>query len=874
MRVGGSGQQAFFGRLGLGKVLAMTAAVSIAAGFGVAGGGSVAAAAPVCGTFQLQSVPQIVGTSSVGSVLSAVARVGSAETWAVGNYNDPSVGASRTLAEHFAGGSWSAVSTPNASSLNNGLNDLAMRAGGGWAVGYALHPGVPGGRGPAYQPLVLRWDGAGWARQSVPSPDTTTDAILSGIVGLSSTEAWGVGYRTATNGVRRSLIYHEASGVWSQTASPNDGALNVEDNVLLAVAGSTSTGQWAVGYRQSSTGYRPLILRHTGTGGWTSVSGSQQVPSPGRVDTVLTGVAVRSAVDVWAVGYLDHGAGHQPLAMHFDGVAWTASTLPGIGPLRDVKVSGTSDVWAVGTAYSVVEHRLVTLMLRFDGSSWSTAVSANAPLPADNELLGVAVDAQGTMVTAVGSTGAKPLAELAVCSTGPVSPATRLPPAAGAAPLAPGVGAAPPLPPPPTPSVAPVSVQVSDQARAAGIYDGLLPSWSAAIGDFASATGPAAKSDSWVDLFIGHHGQPGRMWKSKRDGTFSEILAGVFGGLDRHDCVPGDVNVDGLLDMFCSVGADRGSGLKHNALYLQGRTNGSVSFSDRAFAWHVTDPTGRGRRSAVFDANNDGFPDVFSGSAATRPDGLPAPNRLFLNTRRGSFLDSPGYHLNQNVGAGCAHVVDENADGWPDLLVCGRTDTTPTGLHLYRNDRGRGFIEITNAVGLISTDARRAEDAAMADVNSDGRADLITLTLTRVAVQLQRQTGEFAAASFSLGSLKGGRALAVGDVNADHRPDVYVVTSRATTSTGNEPDLMLVGLAGGGFSRTPIPQTTAGSGDVAYALDYNHDSLTDFLVLNGLNQFAGPVQLIRFTRAASVTPKLSSVGRLTFGRGRPHNSAR
>jgi len=50
--------------------------------------------------------------------------------------------------------------------------------------------------------------------------------------------------------------------------------------------------------------------------------------------------------------------------------------------------------------------------------------------------------------------------------------------------------------------------------------------------------------------------------------------------------------------------------------------------------------------------------------------------------------------------------------------------------------------------------------------------------------------------------------------------------------------------ATGGFATHTIPETTAGGGDRAYALDYNHDGLTDFLVLNGQVPNSGPIQLL------------------------------
>jgi hypothetical protein len=132
----------------------------------------------------------------------------------------------------------------------------------------------------------------------------------------------------------------------------------------------------------------------------------------------------------------------------------------------------------------------------------------------------------------------------------------------------------------------------------------------------------------------------------------------------------------------------------------------------------------------------------------------------------------------------------------------------------------------------------------MADVNHDGRPDLLTLTSTTLAERLQRADGTFAPPHTIL-NLHAGMTLAVGDVNGDHRPDIYVVGGRA--GNANAPDYLLLGNPSGGFTTQPIPETTVGYGDRVYALDYNHDGLTDFLVLNGGGDSAnipGPIQLL------------------------------
>ena len=159
---------------------------------------------------------------------------------------------------------------------------------------------------------------------------------------------------------------------------------------------------------------------------------------------------------------------------------------------------------------------------------------------------------------------------------------------------------------------------------------------------------------------------------------------------------------------------------------------------------------------------------------------------------------------------------------------------------MFENQQGHGFKDVSSILGAPVN----AVDAAMVDVNHDSRPDLITLTRNQLAERLQLANGTFGAPKTLL-TLKGAVSLAVGDVNGDNNPDIYVVGGRVGNQ--NAPDFLLLGNATGGFTTQSIPETTVGYGDHAYALDYNHDGLTDFLVLNGGGDnanVAGPIQLL------------------------------
>jgi len=781
---------------------AATAARALPGRAAVPGSGTGRAAVSMCGSLSRAKA------SIPGGELTDAAFVSADEWWAVGNVG-AALHANRTRIMRFDGSAWSAVASPNQGTLNNGLNGVSMTGGGGWAVGFYQAAG--------YQPLALQWDGTAW---SLNSPAAfPSDSVFTDVDTLADGTAWAVGFQTTKAGARSTLIEHASGGTWTPVASPNVAG---SDSSLVAVAGTAATGLWAVGYWLSPMGLQPLVLRYDTTKpspSWVLVGG---VPAPGQVDTVLAGVDVLSASDVWAVGYCNDGGADRPVALHWDGSSWSSSTVPGAGLLRQVRAVASGNVWAAGSYYNASLQQYQTLVVQFDGTAWTTVVSADSKT-ADYEVIGLALDPAGSALTLVGRAGSNALIEQASCPSGPVSLPTRAPAPLPPLPPAPGVGPAPSPPPNTPPAQAPIPVTITDQAAAAGIGGQQDWSFSAAVADLTG--------DGWPDLFVSHHWHPANLWTNNQDGTFSAADVSFFSTiLDRHDCQAADFNQDGSMDIFSSVGADRGTALKCNGLFIQ-QPDGS--FTDVAYQWNIGDATGRGRFCAVLDANNDGFPDVFYGTDPVRADGLPSINRFYRNTGQGSFIDSPAMGLNLNIGALSARTVDYDCDGWPDLLICGYTG----GLRLFKNNQGHGFSDVSSILGP----SVNAVDALLVDVNHDNRPDLIVLTKTAVTLRLQNADGTFAKPKTIL-NVTDGVALAAGDVNGDNNPDIYVVCGR--TGTANAQDFLLIGDATGGFTSQAIPQATEGSGEAAYPIDYNHSGLTSFLVLNGAVPYSGPVQLL------------------------------
>jgi len=204
------------------------------------------------------------------------------------------------------------------------------------------------------------------------------------------------------------------SGSWQNVPSPNVGGSTPVRNELLAVAAVSEIDVWAVGWSQDPEG--PPYVKHTLTQHFDGSSWSI-VPSlnpDGDTHTVLHSVSGTSPDDVWAVGSSHDGTlPSRTLIEHWDGTQWSIVPSPSpdtqLNELRGVAALSANDVWAVGFRGGTLnETPLETLILRWNGTSWSQVASPNVPAGA-NQLSGItAISAND--VWAVGSAGGAPLA--------------------------------------------------------------------------------------------------------------------------------------------------------------------------------------------------------------------------------------------------------------------------------------------------------------------------------------------------------------------------------------------------------------------------------------------------------------------------------
>jgi len=141
---------------------------------------------------------------------------------------------------------------------------------------------------------------------------------------------------------------------------------------------------------------------------------------------------------------------------------------------------------------------------------------------------------------------------------------------------------------------------------------------------------------------------------------------------------------------------------------------------------------------AVFDYNNDGWPDIFFANGAALP-GMDKSdprffNRLYRNNKDGTFTDvtdqagvrGKGFSIGVAVG-------DYDNDGFEDLYVAGVDHN-----QLLHNNGDGTFTDVTAKAGLEGVDAKYGKTWAMSaawfDYDNDGYLDLIVVNYVNWSV--------------------------------------------------------------------------------------------------------------------------------------------
>jgi Bacterial Ig-like domain (group 3)/FG-GAP-like repeat len=191
-------------------------------------------------------------------------------------------------------------------------------------------------------------------------------------------------------------------------------------------------------------------------------------------------------------------------------------------------------------------------------------------------------------------------------------------------------------------------------------------------------------------------------------------------------------------------------------------------------------------------------------------------------------------------------IADLNADGKLDIVVANWWDTNNVGVVGVLLGNGDGTFQ---PVVTYETDGAPDYSVAVADVNGDGKPDLIVTSCAAsvdtcgsgngvVSVLLGNGDGTFQPAlSYSSGAAQVVH-VAVADVNEDGKPDL-IVTNYQGESNGDGTVGVLLGNGDGTFRPPVLYDSGAQNANMVTVADVNGDGALDLLVANRCDSCAG-----------------------------------
>lgn len=293
--------------------------------------------------------------------LDATAALSSTDVWAVGVDTEHLTGydSASCLIVHFDGTKWTRLPCNTTGDHGPVLNSVtALSPTDVWAVGNDFSDTG----GAVTRNLALHWDGSSWTEVTTPQPPTNVDAMLEKVTAISPTQVYAeeeVCKGLEVICVNRALLWD--GHAWKRLA-------HAPQSRIVAASAGSATDAVAVGEKgpNDPPGVSPKPRSaHWDGKTWHAVRLPSQ-PYGGRLYDITT----PAADDAWAVGAaLDaSGAESTPLILHWDGEAWTQvqGSDKTATSLRHVCSTSPADVW-IGAWNGDTEH--------WDGTTWTTVAN-------------------------------------------------------------------------------------------------------------------------------------------------------------------------------------------------------------------------------------------------------------------------------------------------------------------------------------------------------------------------------------------------------------------------------------------------------------------------------------------------------------------
>ena len=306
-----------------------------------------------------------------------------------------------------------------------------------------------------------------------------------------------------------------------------------------------------------------------------------------------------------------------------------------------------------------------------------------------------------------------------------------------------------------------------------------------------------------------------------------------------------DINGDGFVDLIVANGSYvvQGENYTTNANTLTVFTNARNGGFVTAATYALNDtPTSIALFTNVDHKVDFAVATGYNANDYQNPQTeAPPPDKtitVFLNDGNGNFSTSTNNIYTLSDTPNLLIAVDVNGDGKVDLVSAGFLTT----LTVLTNNGSGGFVYSGSYTeGVPGREIQTIESFGTADVNGDGKPDLITLNQvanssgdsSALTVVTNNGDGTFAqSGSYRFPDyLSGISSLAIADLNGDGKPDLIAAAEFNSSNNANNTLLLIVTNDGTGnfVAANPI---TINQPLFVIAADVNHDGKMD-LIVNG-----------------------------------------
>jgi hypothetical protein len=294
----------------------------------------------------------------------------------------------------------------------------------------------------------------------------------------------------------------------------------------------------------------------------------------------------------------------------------------------------------------------------------------------------------------------------------------------------------------------------------------------------------------------------------------------------------------GLFSMQLLAQSSSTSLAQHRARALKRSAEFSGGLQTPALSFATAVPYGSGGNGpnavAVADVNRDGIPDLVVANWCTDSTCVASSVGVLLGKGDGTFQPAVPYGSG-GLYADSVAVADVNGDGKADIVVgtCG----FPKVLSCVASG-GKAGVLLGNGDGTFqpavtyTLGGSGATSVAVADVNGDGKPDLLVATGSAVGVLLGNGDGTFQTVTkYSSGGLTA-LSVAVADVNGDAKPDLVVANWCTDSSCTASSVGVLLGNGDGTFQTVVTYNSGLLTNSVVIG-DVNGDGKLDLVVVNG-----------------------------------------